>query len=284
MTNSVEHEPEDISIVMAVYNHERTLAAALDSALRQEMPYRSKIYCFNDASTDNSAAILQEYAERFPGRIQIFTSPVNQGSGKKSYLFHRPHIQGRYWCFLEGDDYWLSTNKLAKQLEFLEKHSDYVGCSCTAVLFNEITLQDKLIKPSVSNWNLLDLIYNPNKHRLYVHTASIVWRNIYLAERNFFLPREFEKPYATGDVMLAHMMLARGGLMHNIDQAMSCYRYTGDGVWSALSYEQQVALNKRVAAGVERSLPVRYRLLRSLQPIRNSWPLLQKVIPGAINA
>ncbi|MGB5157413.1 MAG: hypothetical protein WBN77_08240 [Desulfobacterales bacterium] len=42
------NKPEDISIVMAVYNHENTVAEALESALMQEMPYRSVIYCLND--------------------------------------------------------------------------------------------------------------------------------------------------------------------------------------------------------------------------------------------
>ena len=71
---SWEGRPEDISIVMAVYNHEDTLAQALDSALMQEMPYTSIIYCLNDASTDTSAEILIDYEMRYPGKIKVFTS------------------------------------------------------------------------------------------------------------------------------------------------------------------------------------------------------------------
>ena len=40
---------EDISIIMAIYNHENTLAEAIESALMQVMPYKSVIYCLNDA-------------------------------------------------------------------------------------------------------------------------------------------------------------------------------------------------------------------------------------------
>jgi len=146
---------EDISIVMAVYNHEATVAEALESALMQEMPYKSMIYCLDDASTDRSGEILSDYAKKYPDRIKVYTSPQNLGSGKKSFLFHQPPVKGKYWCLLAGDDFWTRPDKLAKQITFLNTHPGFVGCSCNTIMKNENTGEESIIEPSRNTFNLI---------------------------------------------------------------------------------------------------------------------------------
>lgn len=275
-------ESEDISIVMAVYNHEDTVAEAIESVLMQEMPYTSVIYCLNDASTDNSAQILNDYARRYPDRIKIYTSPSNLGSGKKSFLFHRPPVKGKYWCLLAGDDYWTTHAKLAKQINFLEKHPDFVGCSCDTLVKNEVTGEKSFIKPARNTWNLFDLLLLKHKYAFYVHTSSIIWRNIYI-DKDTFLPPLFKKKYAFGDVVLAHMMLGRGEKMRNIPELMSCYRVTGRGVWTSKSEEEQIEINKIVGKNVIRSIPIKYKFYIYLQGLRRYSILIKKMIPGPVN-
>ena len=273
-------EPEDISIVMAVYNHEDTVAEALESALTQEMPYRSVIYCLNDASTDKSAEILNDYAKRYPDKIKVYTSPINLGSGKKSMLYHLPPVKGRYWCLLAGDDYWTSRDKLAQQISFLDNsHSDYVGCSCNTVMRNEITGEDSIIKPDWNTWNLLDL--TGRKHQLYVHTSSLVWRNIY-QDKGSFLPPRFKKEYAHGDYMLMHMMLYKGGKIQNIPEVMSCYRVTGSGIWTSKSIEEQAEANRNIVKLINRSLPFKYKILVFTQKLRRRSNIIKNLVPGPI--
>lgn len=274
-------EPEDISIVMAVYNHEATVAEALESALMQVMPYRSGIYCFNDASSDKSAEILSDYAKRYPGKIKVYTNPKRLGSGKESYFYQRPSIKGRYWCLLAGDDYWTSCDKLAKQIDFLDSHPDFAGCSCNTVMKNEITGDESIIKPSRNTWNLLDLLLC--NYGMYVHTASIIWRNIYL-EQGFFLPPSFRKKFARGDVVLMHMMLSKGGKMQNIPEVMSCYRFTGRGLWSSLSAEERAKLNRNLLPKmINRSIPFKYKVLVFLHKLRRRSNIIKSLIPGPVN-
>jgi len=271
-------EAEDISIVMAVYNHEATVAEALESALMQEMPYSSRIYCLDDASTDNSAAILADYSARYPDKIRVFTSPVNQGYGKKSILYHRPPVNGRYWCLLAGDDYWTSQHKLARQVAFLDKNpGDFVGCSCNTLLKDEVTGQQSVISPDHDTWNLLDLLLA--RHSLYVHTSSLVWRNIY-HDRGFFLPPEFKKDYARGDFLLMHMMLSKGGKIKNLPSVMSCYRVTGRGIWSSKSAQEQATYRSRNRKVIYKSLPLKYKVLLFLQKIRRRSGFVKRIIPG----
>lgn len=275
-------EPEDISIVMPVYNHEATLAEALESALMQEMPYTSVIYCLNDASTDRSGEILSDYAKKYPGRIKVFTSLVNQGSGKKSMLHHQPPVRGRYWCLLAGDDFWTSRNKLAKQIAFLDSHPDYAGCSCNTVMKNEITGEESIIKPDRNVWNLLDLILLKHKYAFYVHTTSIIWRNIYLRQ-GFFLPPSFKKKYAFGDVVLMHMMLGKGGKVQNIPEVMSCYRVTGRGVWTSKTAEEQAEINDKLTKNISRSIPFKYKIFIFLQRQQGRSNIVKHLVLGPVN-
>lgn len=275
-------EPEDISIIMPVYNHEATVAEALESALMQEMPYRSVIYCLNDASTDKSAEVLNDYAQRYPERIKVYTSTTNQGSGKKSFYHNRPPIQGRYWCLLEGDDFWTSTDKLAKQISFLDAHSDYVGCSCNTVMKNELTNEESIIRPDKHTWNIYDLILLERRYAFYVHTSSITWRNIYL-DQGYFLPPAFKKEYAQGDVVLMHMMLGKGGKVHNIDEVMSCYRVTGRGIWTGRSVKEQAEASVRQKENIKLARTFKCKIFLALQGIRSYSNNIKKLIPGPVN-
>tara|TARA_R110002094_G_scaffold41564_6_gene53968 strand:+ start:14001 stop:14858 length:858 start_codon:yes stop_codon:yes gene_type:complete len=251
--------PEDISIVMAVYNHEATVAEALESALMQEMPYSSVIYCLNDASTDRSGEILSNYASKYPDRIKVYTSPKNLGSGKQSFLYHQPPANGRYWCLLAGDDFWTSPDKLAKQIVFLDANPEFTGVSCDTIVKNEITGKNSFIKPSKNEFNLFDLILLKHKYLFYVHTTSIIWRNIYI-NKGFFLPPAFKNKFARGDVILMHMMLGKGGKVKNIPEVMSCYRMTGKGVWTSKTEEEQKNLNNDLQINLNRAISIRIKI------------------------
>ena len=273
---------EDISIVMAVYNHEETVAEAIESALMQEMPYKSVIHCLNDASTDKSAEILDNYRRKYPDKIKVYTSSENQGSGKKSFYHNKPSVIGRYWCLLAGDDYWTATDKLSKQISFLNENKEYAGCSCNTLMKNEVTGEESVIKPDRNNWNLYDLILLRNKYAFYVHTSSIVWRNIFI-ENGFFLPPKFRRKKFFGDVILMHMMLSRGGKVFNIQEVMSCYRVTGRGVWSKMTEVEKKSMNKKVIDNIACSIPYKCQIILKLQNLRRFSKYFEMKIPGPIN-
>jgi glycosyltransferase involved in cell wall biosynthesis len=273
---------EDISIVMAVYNHEATVAQALESALAQVMPYKSMIYCINDASTDSSAEILEKYASKYPDKIRVFTSPSNLGSGKKAFLFHKPPVKGKYWCLLAGDDFWTDESKLFKQITFLNENKDFVGCGCDTVVKDEVRGVESFIRPCKNIFNIFDLILLKHKYAFYVHTTSLVWRNIN-KNKDTFLPPAFKKDFAKGDVILAHMMLGGGGKLYNIPEVMSCYRITGLGVWSSLSSGQQEEMNNKLECNLKRATPMMIKVFIHFQFLRDKYKLFQRLIPGAIN-
>ena len=250
-------EIEEISIITTVYNHGDTIRDALDSILMQHTSRLFHVYCLNDASTDNSGAILEEYQKRHPDKITVFTNKINQGTGKKSILKNKPPVRGKYWTLLDGDDFWTASDKIEKQISILEKNPKSQGCSSHTVVRNEQTGEKSIIKPSFDRWNLMDLALGVNG--LYVHPSSIIWRNTFLKKGNFF-PRAFIQTEQKGDWLLLHMSLASGGCIVNYPEVTSCYRVTGRGVWTMLSGQEQDALNKNMRKFILAWLPLKYAI------------------------
>ena len=63
-----------LSIIVPVYNVEHFLRRCLDSLLRQGLEAGEyEVVCVNDGSSDGSAAILDDYEQRFPDVFRIIT-------------------------------------------------------------------------------------------------------------------------------------------------------------------------------------------------------------------
>lgn len=279
MQDNAHRDAEDVSIVTAVYNHQDTISDTLDSILMQETSHRFHVYCLNDASSDKSADILAEYQTRHPDKITVFTSTQRQGSGKKNILHNRPPVHGRYWTLLAGDDYWITPDKLEKQVALLDQNPEVQGCCSHTIMRNEETGEETIIKPSQQRWNLMDMVLK--RHPLYVHPSSIIWRNTFLKD-GYFLPRSFMQTEMTGDTILLHMSLAQGSDILNYPEQTSCYRVTGRGVWSMLPQQEQQAINKKIQAFILDWLPLKYRIARWLVKSKR-FKVLARMFPKPLN-
>ena len=91
---------DKISVIIPVYNVEKYLSACLDSVLAQTYA-ELEILAVNDGSTDGSAKILEEYAER-DSRIQVLNKPNGGLSDARNYGIE--HATGQYYLFIDSDD------------------------------------------------------------------------------------------------------------------------------------------------------------------------------------
>jgi glycosyltransferase involved in cell wall biosynthesis len=90
-----------ISVVIPVYNVEKYLRECLDSVIHQT--YRNlQIISVNDGSTDDSLAILKEYAMK-DNRIEIIDKENGGLSSARNAAY--PHIKGKYTLFIDSDDW-----------------------------------------------------------------------------------------------------------------------------------------------------------------------------------
>ncbi len=122
-----------ISILMATYDRAGMLEAAIESARNQTFKGWELIIA-DDGSTDNTAEVIKKWQKREP-RIVFTRNEVNQGISK-NYNRGLRLAKGEYIAMLDDDDPWADNRKLEKQIEFLDKNPDYVGCGGGVVVID----------------------------------------------------------------------------------------------------------------------------------------------------
>ena len=111
-----------ISILVAVYNTAAYLSQCLDSLLSQTLK-DIEVICVDDASTDNSLALLHQYAEK-DNRVKVFALKENSGQAHTRNV-GLSHATGDYIGFVDSDD-WLSQDALEKVCESFRDDVDSV--------------------------------------------------------------------------------------------------------------------------------------------------------------
>lgn len=112
------------------YNHEPYIRDALDGFVMQKTNFPFVAIVHDDASSDNTAKIIQEYAEKFPDIIKPIYETENQYSKRVGSVTRIMNASvestgAKYIAYCEGDDYWTDPLKLQKQVDFLEQNPDY---------------------------------------------------------------------------------------------------------------------------------------------------------------
>lgn len=128
-----------VSIHCLAYNHEKTIRKTLDGFLMQKTNFPIEAIVHDDASTDNTAAIIKEYADQYPHIIKPIFEKENQYSkhdGSLQKIMHNA-CKGKYIAYCEGDDYWIDPLKLQKQVDYLEAHPEITYSCCRFYVQNE---------------------------------------------------------------------------------------------------------------------------------------------------
>lgn len=123
-----------ISVIMAVYNCEKTVKEAIDSILNQTFPDFEFIIC-DDCSTDNTYQIVCEYAAYYPDKIIALR---NQQNSKLAYALNHclKFARGKYIARMDGDDVSVP-ERLQMQYEFLESNTNYDLVGTAMRVFDE---------------------------------------------------------------------------------------------------------------------------------------------------
>lgn len=123
-------KPLMVTIRCLTYNHEPYIRQCLEGFIMQKTNFRFEAIVHDDASTDGTAAIIREYAVKYPDIIKPIFETENQYS-KHDGTIRRildEHTHGKYVALCEGDDYWIDPYKLQKQVDFLESHLECGMC------------------------------------------------------------------------------------------------------------------------------------------------------------
>lgn len=164
-----------VTVNMASYNHEKYIRQALDSVLMQEVSFRYEILITDDASTDGTAEIIKEYAQKYPDIIRGICRKRNVGPMTNG-IYRHSHANGKYIACLECDDYWIDKRKLQQQIDFLEMHPEYSVCYTNAGVIRDNTNVVHFAKRDLGS---LDEYLANGKKGISIPVATMVYRNIF---------------------------------------------------------------------------------------------------------
>lgn len=107
-----------ISVIVATYNQENTIARTLDSVLCQKCHQPFEVVVGDDCSTDRTPDICRDYAARYP-QIRLFLNAHNKGV-LDNYFDLLLACRGEYIADCAGDDFWVDDRKLEKAVTLME--------------------------------------------------------------------------------------------------------------------------------------------------------------------
>jgi glycosyltransferase involved in cell wall biosynthesis len=222
---SILDNPMLLSICLITYNHEKYISKALDSILMQKVNFSYEIVIGEDCSKDNTRGILLEYQARHPEKIRLLLREKNMGL-MNNFIDTYKSCRGKYIATMDGDDYWVSPDKLQKQVDFLDQHLDFAICFHPVFVFYE----EENHKPGVI-WPNAPKEVSTIKDLLednFIPTAAAVFRNGLFGE------------FPEGIQLLLmedwplHVLNAQHGRIGCLNEIMGAYRVHSGGMWSSL--------------------------------------------------
>lgn len=238
-----------VSVHMITYNHEPYIRQAIEGVMMQKTDFEFELVIGEDASTDKTREICFEYQKRYPDKIRVLWWHENLGkvghpaggNGKRTTA----HCRGEFIAFCEGDDYWIDTLKLQKQVDIMKKHPNVGLCFGGARMM-------WFGRDKVESWN---------------RGAGFVWPSGVINGHHFFLTHVFGVSLSKGHylassmLMTASVMLRRTVMDVAFDRYKEVFSYKfrlGDStLWLAVSsiadaffLPDEVSVYRQISSGI----------------------------------
>ena len=229
-----------VSVCCITFNHENYIEDAIEGFLIQETDFPFEIIIHDDASSDSTARIIEDYATRYPNIIRVILQTENQFSKN----FHLPFWNvvskscGEYIAICEGDDYWTSKDKLNLQLKHMSLHPQ-IEISFHPAYQDDGNKSKKNIVVSnygnkIKKFETKDVILGDGG---FMPTQSLLFKADVI-ER---LPKWYFESAPVGDYYLQIIAAHANGALY-LPFVFSSYRINVSGSWSSM----QQSRNKRM--------------------------------------
>ena len=257
-----------LSVIFITYNHVKYVEKALRSVLAQKTDFPFEVVIGDDCSTDGTREILENIAREYPNQVKLFSREENTGGRPTLNVYETTQrCTGEYLAYLEGDDYWTDNDKLQKQVDFLEKHPEYMACTHTMRMVDEtdeyITDPDVLAVGGLYDWSG-DFTYDDYCYsgKWPGHYATVVSRNIYTDEKCDYTILYRASDF-TDDALILLFLLMKGRI-YRMDDAMSVWRYVkkaGGSNWNSIAMKRNIGmedcyLSRKVMQWLEQYRPL----------------------------
>jgi CDP-glycerol glycerophosphotransferase len=219
-----------LSVVIPAFGVASYLRECLDSVLAQAdsaAPDEIEIVAVDDASPDDSGAILAEYAQR-DRRVRTVTFATNQGLSAARNAGLR-HASGAYVWFVDGDD-WLTPGAVGEVVRRLREDTpDVLVVGYARVYSGGRTVPERLVGPVRAHAGaplpaVFTLAERPDLlYGLHIACNKVVRRQFLLDLGVSFAPGWYE------DVSFSHPVLLAAARIAVLDQVCYGYRQRAEG-------------------------------------------------------
>lgn len=216
-----------VSILITTYNQEKYITQTLKSVLNQKTNFSFEILIGEDCSKDKTRQICEIYAKKYPQKIKLIKNNNNLGL-LKNFLNIFLKAKGKYIAILAGDDYWIDKSKIQKQVDFLEKNSDYSMVFTNAKKYlekeNKFTrnFYTKKIKTIYSCKELIS--YN------FIPALTVLFKK----PKNFHFPKEWNNYYPEDWPLF--ILISQNKKIKYLNKPTAVYRIMENGLGSGISY------------------------------------------------
>ncbi len=218
-----------VSICCATHNHRNWIDEAIRGFLRQDTTFPFEIVVRDDASCDGTSEIVHEFARQYPNIVRPLINVENRfARGEQAVHVWHTVARGKFIALCEGDDFWISTSKLQKQVELLERYPEAV--MSVALSYRQQVGAEARHVLSTLRRDGTTLLGFEDVHSSYYHTSTYVIRSEVLFP---VVQRYFAGHALFGDTALRAILVSIGPFVL-LPEFVSVYRETGRGVWTSL--------------------------------------------------
>lgn len=235
MTN---HIPK-VSIIIACYNSQTTIARTINSILCQSFN-NWELVIVDDCSTDNSAEVIKSYAEK-DSRIIYLKTDQNTCSPSSPRNIGIEYATGQYITFVDSDDIWLP-DKLDMQIREIENYGYDLVYSYYEKVNHKYKRKNRVVKTKES------VNYNDMLKSNHIPLLTAMIRKSDISDIRF-------KNIPNEDYCFWLDILKKGITAHNIGEVTALYRVSkrsrssnkwkmAHGFWHIIRHHQKIGFTR----------------------------------------
>ena len=234
-----------VSVICTAFNHAKYIKNTLESFVMQKTDFKFEVLVHDDASNDNTAEIITEYANKYKDIILPVIQTENQYSKGVMIIDELliPKARGKYIAFCEGDDFWTDENKLQRQIDFLENNREYTACVHNTMQYNCAKQRNEgllIANNTEHDVELRHIIYGMNNA---YQTSSLVVRKEVIENMPEFY--YIANKYGFGDYPMAIWCAIKGKIKF-LPYNMSTYRLMSNPTsWSSNQNSREKLIKHR---------------------------------------
>lgn len=241
---------------MIAYNKELYLDEAIAGVVKQKGDFRLRLIIMDDCSTDRTADIALEWQRRFPDIIDYHRNEHNLGL-QGNYLAAFRLVTADYLAICDADDYWFSSRKLSRQIDYMERHPD-----CALTFHRVVNYYEESGEKSLNNGGQqTDCTIRELSRSNFITNLSVVYRRRAVDLHN--LPEWIAADRSPDYAM--HMLYAEHGTIHYFRRPMGVYRKAAGSSWSLTEQFERLKMSLIVRRNLMRQFESREEVVEGLR-------------------